>query len=59
MGKTVKKRSEIDNKYKWNLEKMVEAKSFDELYQEVIQKKEQIQKRNEAKKEKNYAEKII
>ncbi len=43
MGKTVKKRSEIDNKYKWNLEKMVEAKSFDELYQEVIQKKEQIQ----------------
>lgn len=43
MGKTVKVRAEIDDKYKWNLEKMVEEKSYDELYQEVMEKKDTIQ----------------
>ncbi len=42
MGKTVKTRSEIDSHYKWNLEKMVEDRGFDDLYQEVMKKKEQI-----------------
>lgn len=43
MEKTVKARAEIDDKYKWDLEKMVEEKSFDELYQEVMEKKDTIQ----------------
>lgn len=43
MEKTVKTRAEIEEKYKWNLRKMVEEKSFDELYQGVIEKKDKIQ----------------
>ena len=46
MEKTVKTRAEIEQKYKWNLRKMVEEKSFDELYQKVIKKKDKILKNN-------------
>ncbi len=42
MGKTVKTRAEIENKYKWDIEKMVEQKSFDELYEEVEKTTEKI-----------------
>lgn len=42
MEKIIKERNEIETKYQWNLNKMIEKKSFDELYHEVLAVMEQI-----------------
>lgn len=44
MEKTVKARIEVEKKYQWDLEKMVENKSFDQMVEEVKEKTKEIQK---------------
>lgn len=44
MEKTVKARIEVEKKYQWDLEKMVENKSFDQMVEEVKEKTKEIKK---------------